>query len=121
MTTRTGRALAALTTTAALTGALAAGSAVAASTLSRPATRPAPPARSPGGSLPKTKPTMVSGPLTNIRAGRHTCFDRLVVDLRGKPAGYRVSYVDQIIQDGSGTVIPVRGGAKIKFQVNAPS
>ncbi|WP_344065624.1 AMIN-like domain-containing (lipo)protein [Nostocoides vanveenii] len=73
------------------------------------------------GSLPKVSATMVAGPLTNLRAGKHTCFDRLVVDVRGSAPGYRVEYVDQIIQDGSGTIVPVRGGAKIKITVNAPS
>ena len=55
---------------------------------------------------------MVAGPLTNLRAGKHTCFDRLVVDVRGSAPGYRVEYVDQIIQDGSGTIVPVRGSAR---------
>lgn len=73
------------------------------------------------GSLPKVSSTMVAGPLTNLRSGKHTCFDRLVVDLRGSAPGYRVEYVDQIIQDGSGAIVPVRGGAKIKITVNAPA
>src|SRR5689334_7833346 len=33
------------------------------------------------GSLPKSVSTMVRGPVTNVRAGQHTCYDRLVVDL----------------------------------------
>ncbi len=73
------------------------------------------------GSLPKNSPTMVVGPLTGLRSGQHACYDRLVVDLRGTAPGYRVQYVDRIIQMGSGTVIPVRGGAKIKIDVFAPA
>jgi|JI8StandDraft_1071087.scaffolds.fasta_scaffold34179_1 hypothetical protein len=73
------------------------------------------------GSLPKTNSTMVVGPLTNVRAGRHACYDRLVFDVRGKAPGYRVEYVDKLIQDGSGTVYPLRGGAKIKITLHAPS
>ncbi len=73
------------------------------------------------GSLPETDAKTATGPLTNIRSGRHTCFDRLVFDLRGKPSGYNVRYVAQLIQPGSGTVVPVRGGAKIQFTLNAPA
>lgn len=73
------------------------------------------------GSLPKVDRTYTTGPLENLRSGRHTCFDRIVVDLTGRAPGYRVEYVTRIIQDGSGTVMPVRGGAKIKITVNAPS
>ena len=73
------------------------------------------------GSLPKSRSTMVAGPMTNIRSGRHTCYDRLVVDVRGAAAGYRVAYVSQIIQDGSGAVVPVRGGAKLQITINAPA
>ena len=32
------------------------------------------------GSLAKASSTMVTRPITNVRAGRHACFDRLVVD-----------------------------------------
>jgi hypothetical protein len=73
------------------------------------------------GSLPEARPGLVAGPLTNLRSGQHACFDRLVVDLRGKAPGYRVAYVDALVQQGSGVVYPVRGGAKIKITVNAPS
>ena len=73
------------------------------------------------GSLPKTKSTMVAGPMSNVRAGRHACFDRLVVDLRGKPAGYRVEYVSQLTQPGSGAAVSIRGGAKLQITVNAPA
>ncbi|MFN8097722.1 MAG: hypothetical protein U0Q21_05475 [Dermatophilaceae bacterium] len=73
------------------------------------------------GSLPKTNPTMVVGPLTGLRAGQHACYDRLVVDLDGRAPGYRVRYVDQIIQMGSGAVVPVRGGARLQIDINAPA
>ena len=39
---------------------------------------------------------MQAGPVTGVRSGRHACFDRLVVDLKGKAPGYTVSYVSQI-------------------------
>jgi hypothetical protein len=73
------------------------------------------------GSLAKTKAPLQAGPVTNVRSGRHTCFDRLVVDLKGKAPGYTVRYVPQVVADGSGKVIPTRGGARLQVTVNAPS
>ena len=35
------------------------------------------------GSLPEAHNEMSQAPLVNVRAGRHQCFDRLVLDLRG--------------------------------------
>ncbi|MEU7132542.1 hypothetical protein [Streptomyces sp. NPDC046261] len=64
-------------------------------------------------------------PLRDIRTGRHDCFDRMVFDILGAdtkgPIGYRVGYVDQMHQDGSGDVIPVAGGAILEVRVAAPS
>ena len=64
---------------------------------------------------------MTSAPITDVRAGRHTCFDRMVVDLRGRGAGYTVQYVPQVFAEGSGNVIPLRGGAKLAVVVKAPT
>jgi hypothetical protein len=42
------------------------------------------------GSLAKTADRMSTAPVVDVRAGRHACFDRLVVDLGDRPApGYR--------------------------------
>lgn len=61
-------------------------------------------------------------PLKNIRTGRHDCFDRMVVDVPGGgDIGYYVHYVDKLYQDGSGTRIPVGGGAVLEVRVAAPS
>jgi hypothetical protein len=73
------------------------------------------------GSLPEIHDEMSSGPLVNVRAGRHQCFDRLVLDFRGKADGYRVEYVSAVRSDGSGEVIPVRGGARLQITVEAPA
>ena len=51
----------------------------------------------PFGSLAKDDPAMGIGEVDTLRAGRHECFDRLVVDIGGPPAGYNVRYVDQVI------------------------
>lgn len=73
------------------------------------------------GSLPKSVPTMVRGPLTNVRAGQHACYDRLVVDLKGKAPGYTVKYVTTVLTEGRGSVVPLRGGAKLLVVVRAPA
>ena len=51
------------------------------------------------------------GALTAVRAGRHDCYDRLVLDVSRTGLGYRVTYVRQVHAEGSGAVVPLRGGA----------
>jgi len=64
---------------------------------------------------------MTSAPIINVRAGRHTCYDRMVVDLRGSGAGYTVRYVSQVLSQGQGAVIPLRGGARLDVVITAPT
>jgi len=73
------------------------------------------------GSLPKSLNRMTSAPITNVRAGRHACFDRMVVDLRGRGAGYNVRYVSQVLSEGQGAVVPLRGGARLSVSIKAPA
>jgi len=73
------------------------------------------------GSLPEASTRTTTASLTNIRAGRHDCFDRLVFDLNGRPAGYRVGYVRTMYADASGAVVPLRGGAKLRIVLTAPA
>jgi hypothetical protein len=70
------------------------------------------------GSRAKSVSTMSSAQVVGVRTGRHTCFDRLVIDIAGKAAGYSVRYVDHVRQDGSGIIIPTRGGAALQITVN---
>jgi hypothetical protein len=75
------------------------------------------------GSLPKTDSSGTIAPVKNIRTGRHTCFDRMVIDVPGggSGVGYSVRYVDRLYQDGSGRYIPVAGGAVLEVRVAAPA
>ncbi|KAF0849052.1 AMIN-like domain-containing (lipo)protein [Nocardia caishijiensis] len=73
------------------------------------------------GSLDKSSPGYAPGAVRDVRAGRHDCYDRLVVDLTGPVAGYRVGYVDTVTQDGSGAGVPLRGGAFLQVAVLAPA
>ena len=61
------------------------------------------------GSLPKQHAITSTAPMTNVRAGRHTCFDRLVIDVAGPADGYRVNYVRTVAEDGSGNHFAVVG------------
>ena len=76
----------------------------------------------PWGSQAKQGP--VTGPvsgamLSNVRAGRQACYDRLVIDLRGMDAmkSYRVLYVRQVTHDPSDRPVPLRGGAYLQIAV----
>jgi hypothetical protein len=73
------------------------------------------------GSLPKYLDRLTSAPITNIRAGRNTCYDRMVVDLRGSGAGFTVRYVPQVLSQGQGAVVPLRGGARLEVVIKAPT
>ena len=80
------------------------------------------------GSLAKVDPDHTTAPITNLRAGRHDCFDRLVVDLAAAPlgpgaaaTGYRVEYVARVTDPGEGRPVPLAGGAFLSVTVNAPA
>jgi hypothetical protein len=74
------------------------------------------------GSLAKSDPSMTGRPITNLRAGRHDCYDRLVVDLGSGPGrvGFDVAYVSVVRMDGEGNAIPLSGGAFLRVNVHAP-
>ena len=77
-----------------------------------------------GSGAKATSPTQLwTGAVTAVLAGRHACYDRLVIDLaRGRGTlGYDVRYVGAVTAPGSGLPVPVSGGAKIQVTVDAPS
>lgn len=67
--------------------------------------------------------------IQNLRAGRHACFDRLVVDLGPRRAGlpgpqgngYQVRYMTEVRHGASGDRVPMRGGAYLAVVLNAPA
>jgi hypothetical protein len=66
--------------------------------------------------------SMGSGEITNVRAGQHDCYDRLVIDLHGTsvPVSWNVAYVGQVREDPSDRPVPLRGGAFLHIVVQAP-
>lgn len=57
--------------------------------------------------------------VTNVRAADNGAFDRVVFDLGGSGTpGWRVEYVDQALDDGSGDPIDVTGGAVLQVRIS---
>jgi hypothetical protein len=74
------------------------------------------------GSLPESGRTSAAGSLTDVRAGRHACFDRLVLDVAAPAtAAYDVRYVPVVRTEGAGARVPLRGAADLRVIVRAPS
>jgi hypothetical protein len=74
------------------------------------------------GSLATSGGTGTAGSLAGVRTGRHDCYDRLVLDLRsGASAAYSVQYVDAVLRDPKGDVVPLFGGARLRIVVHAPA
>jgi len=71
------------------------------------------------GSLRKGEIPLPGPPLFDIRAGRHECFDRLVIDVRGMVQDSRVEYVSGVTGLATGDPISVRGGAVLSVIVGA--
>lgn len=75
------------------------------------------------GAKGPTAPTLSKTSLTNVRAGQHPCFDRIVIDVSSQLShqGYRVGYVSAVAHQGSGDVVALRGRAKLQVVVGAPA
>lgn len=74
------------------------------------------------GTGAKHKGQMVQTKVRDVRAGKHACFDRLVIDLgAGRAPGYNVRYVRAFHADASGKLVPTRGKAKLLVVVKAPA
>ena len=73
------------------------------------------------GSGPKSLSTMGTGEIDTVRTGQHSCYDRVVIDIDGPPAGYDVRYVSQVTADGSGLPVTVPGAQKLQLIVRHPS
>jgi hypothetical protein len=59
--------------------------------------------------------------VTNIRVAAHDGYDRVVFDLDGKGSGqpgWRVEYVDQATDDGSGHAVQVDGDAILRVSIS---
>lgn len=77
------------------------------------------------GSMAKDAGTLSPQVLTDVRAGRHACYDRLVIDTTslgaGGAPGYDVQYVGAVYTEGQGAVVPLRGGARLAVVAKSPA
>ena len=73
------------------------------------------------GSLADSAAGDSSARVSNLRTGRHACYDRLVIDLKGKVKGYDVRYVNAVFTEGQGKHVPLAGAADLRIIVKAPA
>lgn len=71
------------------------------------------------GSLSRSAGGFSAGEVVNVRAGRHACFDRLVLDVDAPLTGWSVRYVPGLSPTSTG--LPVRGGAVLEVVARAPA
>ena len=57
------------------------------------------------GSLDKAAGDLSTAPIVNVRAGQHSCYDRLIVDVAGAGVGYRAGYVPAVHAQARGEVL----------------
>ncbi|MEO3873588.1 hypothetical protein ABGB18_32660 [Nonomuraea sp. B12E4] len=55
--------------------------------------------------------------VTAVRYATHGTYDRVVVNLKGGTPGYHVTWVDRLVQEGSGKPIDVSGGAYLQLTI----
>jgi len=67
------------------------------------------------GSQLKSVTGTTTSPLTNVRGGRHACYDRLVLDFKGKSNYFHVEYVAKVNDDYTGLDLPERGSAQLRI------
>lgn len=63
------------------------------------------------------KPPLV----VKARLAAHQGYDRVVIDLQGDRTGYTVGWVKQLIEDGSGFPIEIKGGAYLQATLTPAS
>ena len=73
------------------------------------------------GSLPEASKLRGAGQLTNVRTGRHACFDRIVFDVKGKPSWLLSALRKEHLYRRADKPVPLRGGAKLEIILAVPS
>jgi hypothetical protein len=66
-----------------------------------------------------TRTPTVTPKVTGIRAGHHTRFDRIVIDLHGSAPGYKVRYVSTLHRDPSGHAVNLLGPRSLLIVLTA--
>ncbi|MGJ6964500.1 AMIN-like domain-containing (lipo)protein [Streptosporangium sp. G11] len=91
-----------------------------------PVATPTPtPSAVPAGLLPPTstkeievdRTTATQPIVTGARFAEHRGYDRVVIDLKGELPGYTARWVPELVQDGSGDRVDVKGGAYLQLTI----
>ena len=74
------------------------------------------------GSADKVAGTLSGAPLTDVRTGRHECFDRVVFEFDGTVTGYSIGY-GETYTEGEGLALSpyTAGGALLRVSLRAPA
>jgi hypothetical protein len=96
---------------------LLAGTAVAVATVSVLAVTAGPAAALPGFGTAPVSGSARPVTITAVTVGRHAGFDRVVLTASTGIPSWDVRYVPQVVRDGSGIPVPLRGAADIQVVV----
>jgi hypothetical protein len=71
----------------------------------------------------KATPSRTAAQVTAARVARHECYDRLVIDVGGRPpGGYSIRYADPpYTSEVNDRPLPVAGGAVLLITIRAPA
>lgn len=74
------------------------------------------------GSQTKAGGLLHTPPLLDVRAGQHTCYDRIVFEFAGLATGYRIGYASEVFSEGRGLPLGpyTAGGALISVSLRNP-
>ena len=72
------------------------------------------------GSLAKWGGTPQATTFRGVRAGHHSCYDRVVVELTGKAPGYTVGYVPGLYYGSTNRELNLRGDAMLAIWMKGP-
>lgn len=76
------------------------------------------PASAAGVTAARTESQPPTPLVVNARWGGHATYDRIVIDLRGYVPGATVTSVPRLVQDGSGTPVPLAGKYFLEIRFN---
>lgn len=63
-----------------------------------------------------TNPAAKAPRILNLRYAQHPTYDRVVIDVRGRLPGGHTAYRKVFHYDGSGAVVPIRGGLQVTLR-----
>jgi hypothetical protein len=66
-----------------------------------------------------TNPNLKGQPrIVDLRVGRHSTFDRVVIDVHGRRPSFSIRYTKKLVFDGSGNPVPLKGKRKMSLVID---